>query len=551
MTYFFIFFTCFIITSFSMPLIIDQLIKIGVTDRPNSRKIHKEITPRMGGVLILPLVFIFLFTYGYNVISLKYFIISSIFLLICGIIDDIIELGWKYKVVLQSLSVIFLIIQIHNTFESLSLFGIQLPSTIYYPLLFVFILGAVNSINLMDGLDGLVSGFSLLLALPVFILSLSTHNTNISIILISIVGITLGLLKYNSFPAKVFLGDTGSLSLGIVLLFCLISISIIKTNKHLDLTIPIMFFGVPLTDTLKVIFSRILREDSVFLAAKDHLHHIILGYNIRHKTVVFLIQSFSILFILNAILYIKFNSSYFYITFFLLMLVIVFIDKIMSRIINLDSIRLYYKRISLKPSEYIISQIKKFLWVSFILFCLVIGISTPYNITIDWDLKLVLPFVWMLLLILAFVNHRSWKQLNHIYSFFNFAFLHVSNSIFTISNYKYSFQLFGLQISFSNLIFFLFLLNVLLFFYARDKVIPKNVVFFTGFDLTLFTLIISTVLIREVLPINIYIISNSLFASLICYYWLKVFYFYYPRIVNFIFYTLFFLNISIMVKSLL
>lgn len=552
MTYLFILFSSFIITSFSMPFLIKFLTKNGITDKPELRKVHHETTPRMGGVIILPIIMIFLTTYGGNFESFKYFVASGSILLICGLIDDIIDLGWKYKIILQSIASIFLIFQINSSFENISLFGIELHNGLYFPLLFIFILGSLNSINLMDGLDGLVSGYTLLLLLPIILLAINFQNLQISIISISLIGIMLGLLKYNSYPAKVFLGDTGSLSIGITILFCLLSLSIPQNGqKKMDLTIPIMFLGIPITDTLKVIFTRLKNRNNIFLAAKDHLHHIILGNKIRHKTTVFLIHALASFFVLNTLLYIKYDSKYFFITFFVLLIPIILADTIAHFLKYFEKLIYSFKKFSIIPSNYITKHLQKLLSISLILFLLLYLLRMPITISLEPNTKYFLLLGWILLFIVALVNNNKSGQISHIYSLFNLILLFNIQTHHEFIQSQVVYSIFNFHFSLFNIVFILFLLIVILFFYARDKIIPKEILFFSGLDLTIFVLIISSIFIREVLPINIYKITASIFTALICYYWLKVYNFYYPFITKCFYYLFFIVNFGLIFSSIL
>lgn len=288
MKFIFILFLTFVLTSFLVPFLINYLVLKKLLDQPGPRKIHAYGIPRLGGAVIFFTALLVIAIFYPDFSKAFPLLFAGLILFILGIIDDLKSIRWKIKLFFQIIAVTITVLFFKNFSNNIYLFGALLPPIIGIPLFFFFILGTINSINLMDGLDGLVSGFSLIVFSVIFLLSYLLKNQLLMVLSVTMVGALLGFLKFNSNPAKIFLGDSGSLFLGYSLVASSIYLSIMKYG-YLELAPPIMLLALPIIDTLKVMVLRIVHKKSPFLPDKNHLHHIIFGKNIRHKIVVFLI----------------------------------------------------------------------------------------------------------------------------------------------------------------------------------------------------------------------------------------------------------------------
>lgn len=172
MTFLIIFFISFIATVFLTPYFIRFLESSGVIDRPSTRKVHKENIPRMGGLVIFTVVFTLTLAFYENVSESRFFLLGLIVISICGTIDDIKGIKWNTKFLLQSVSVVLLMIYLFSRYDNITVLGYMFPVYFAVPLLFIFLLGTINSINLMDGLDGLVSSYSLITSAVLFLLAI-------------------------------------------------------------------------------------------------------------------------------------------------------------------------------------------------------------------------------------------------------------------------------------------------------------------------------------------------------------------------------------------
>lgn len=168
-----------------------------------------------------------------------------------------------------------------------------------YGLTFIFLLGAINAVNLSDGLDGLAAGTSLLGLSLLIVLSYQYGNTTVAFLALTLAGGLIGFLRYNTYPAKVFLGDTGSQFIGLMLA----SLAIILTQSSaspFSPMLPLLVLGLPIMDTLAVMAVRFYRGVSPFAADSRHTHHQILALGFYHYEVVALLYLLQIILVLGA-----------------------------------------------------------------------------------------------------------------------------------------------------------------------------------------------------------------------------------------------------------
>ncbi len=269
MTYLLVFFTSLITTIFLTPFFIDFLNKTKIVDQPGGRKIHTKAIPRMGGLIIFFIVIVMLNAFVEDFDSIKLIVISATILAFSGIIDDVLGLDNFIKFVVQNIYAIILIYYLEQHYTYVKVFGIMLNSQWDYLILLLFIVGTINSINFLDGLDGLASGFSILISSVLLALAIRKNDVFLILFNVTLLGSTIGFLRFNAFPARVFLGDTGSLILGF---FLVLLSSLTAINYHesaLDLTFPIILLGVPIIDTIKVFVIRIIKKRDPLLVIQS------------------------------------------------------------------------------------------------------------------------------------------------------------------------------------------------------------------------------------------------------------------------------------------
>jgi len=269
--------------------------KQNMVDMPGHRKIHEEAIPNLGGIVIF---FGFLLSLLFVIQiegQVKALLIGGVIILLLGVVDDIANLSPKHKFLIQIIPALIVIIynsDLINSFIVNQLKSLDLLSYLLYPILIFWIVGITNSINLIDGLDGLACGVSLIALVAFLILGLRQNLEALSLISIALAGSMLAFLRFNFYPAKMFLGDSGSTFAG----FMLASVGalwVLNSGNAFFILIPIIILALPIFDTLFAIWRRYREHHPIFQADKGHLHHRLLARGIAHKNVVFILWGIS------------------------------------------------------------------------------------------------------------------------------------------------------------------------------------------------------------------------------------------------------------------
>lgn len=297
--------TTFTFAALSIPLVKKIAEFIGAMDIPNERKVHKNPIPRMGGLGIYGGFLLGYMLFGQHSVQMNAILIGSFIILVTGIFDDIKPVPAKYKFLAQIVGASVIPLYGGIVLQDISAFGIYINFGILtYPVTILFIVGIVNCINLIDGLDGLSSGISSIYFLTVGIIGILLHNTNgLDITLTFIMlGSTLGFLLHNFHPAKIFMGDSGSMFLGYI-----ISVIALLGFKNITLTsfvVPMFLLAIPVMDTLFAIIRRIVNHKPIGLPDKEHLHHQLLKLQFSQTKTVLVIYFVDSLFAVASILYV-------------------------------------------------------------------------------------------------------------------------------------------------------------------------------------------------------------------------------------------------------
>ena len=347
------FYLTFLFTIYFIPFFIEFLKEHKILDSPGGRRINSTAIPRMGGAVIYTVTILCVIGFYHNLSEIRFLIIGSALLLLIGILDDFEGVTIKKKFIMQLISAAFLMVYLVPNYNTIVLFGVKLPSPLDQLVLLFFIIGIINAINLYDGLDGLVTGLSILVTLINFSIGWSINNELLLILSTGLIGSLLGFLKFNAFPARIFLGDSGSLTIGFFLVTSVLIASKNVISQNIDLTFSIILLAVPIIDTLRVMVVRLLQARNPFLADRSHLHHIILEADIRHEAVVFILHCFSILFAAASILYYLDYKLVGLVLFTLLAFILLFIRKLL---LNYKKIyqNIFSKELLLKLSSIIL-----------------------------------------------------------------------------------------------------------------------------------------------------------------------------------------------------
>ena len=337
----------FLISVFCVPIIKKIAIHVNAIDVPNERKVHEKNMPRLGGLGIFISFLIGYMLFGEMTKEMNSILIGSFIIVLTGMIDDIHSLSPKYKLLGQLLSAMVITFYGQILLSGITFFGMNLDfGLLAYPITLIFIIACMNIINLIDGLDGLASGISSIFFMTIIIICFFQGRTiglDYSLTLIML-GSTLGFLLHNFYPAKIFLGDTGSLFLGFII--STISLLGFKGTILTSVFIPLLLLAVPILDTLFAILRRFIHHQKITDADKLHLHHQLLGMKFSHRDTVLIIYGVNILFAIASIFYLLGEEINIYIRigvyFLLIILVFWFINK--TNIITEKQIKLPKKK---------------------------------------------------------------------------------------------------------------------------------------------------------------------------------------------------------------
>ena len=279
-----------IVTYICTPLVRTLAVKIGAIDAPDARKVHQVSIPRLGGLAIYIGYMVSLLYSVKDISSVKGLLIGSVILVAVGIWDDVKQIGPKTKLLGQIVAALMLPI-FDNAIHFISIGDHMLYlEYLSIPLTVFWIVGFTNIVNLIDGLDGLAAGISLIACIAICIVTLQMGQVDLACITLALAGAACGFLRYNFNPAKIFMGDTGSMLLG----YTMAAISVmgsVKTAATVGLVVPVIVLGLPILDTLFAIVRRRINGRPVFQPDKGHLHHRLLAMGLTQKQAVLLMYA--------------------------------------------------------------------------------------------------------------------------------------------------------------------------------------------------------------------------------------------------------------------
>jgi len=272
--------------------------KISLVDIPNERSSHKEHTPRGAG-MVFGFVFILgIIIFNYSMFAeYKFTILAILVVYLTGIYDDFKEIRSRTKFLGIIIATILLYMNGLEVSNIGTYFGYEIALGMFaLPFTIFAVVGFTNAINLTDGLDGLASSISIVILLSLVYIGYINDDEFLIYGPVSLISVLLAFLLFNWNPAKVFMGDSGSLLLGFV-----IAIFSIKALPYINPVAFLFLGGMPILDTLVVIRRRIQRGVSPFVADKNHLHHVLYKYKLDKKftvSMLIMLQSaFSLIFI--------------------------------------------------------------------------------------------------------------------------------------------------------------------------------------------------------------------------------------------------------------
>lgn len=443
------------IVSFLLPLALSLLItplvirlanRIGATDAPDERKVHTTVMPRIGGLAVLLsaagtiLALYFLFTDslpqsfdGSNTTLVVVMCFMALFGL--GFRDDLKPLSPEVKFGVQfvlATVIYFAGFQISNITNLLGS-GVLEIGILDLPLTVLWIVGITNAFNLIDGLDGLASGVAVIACTSIFFITFNSGQTGAALFSLIIAGSLLGFLRYNFNPAKIFLGDSGSLLIG----FSLALLSIQTTAKittGFAVLLPILVLALPITDTLVSMVRRLIgsflnrdpdlsststlgRLHGMFTPDKLHIHHRLLSLGFGHRSAVLLLYAVSMFFAFSALIFMEIDSIQRSVTTAVALgiILIIFIKKLRyyeMAIFNNGLMIPFYKRWLQKQAEWISFADLIFIVMAYSLSYTLVYLVNPGSVQ-QLDFTLTLGLVLLIQLTTLGITGLYREKMNH------------------------------------------------------------------------------------------------------------------------------------------
>jgi len=310
-TYLVAFFLSALIAIALTPIVRRLAPKVGAIDLPSGRRVNKRITPRLGGVAILvgfvaPLLGLIFYD---NDISILFWddytralalLGGALAMLLLGAADDLKGVRAWIKLITQ-IAVAVLAFVAGFRIESISLpyIGLLEMGIFSLPVTVFWIVGIINAVNLIDGLDGLAAGVAFFVCVVNFVVGLISNSILVSLFAVALGGALLGFLVFNFNPATIFMGDSGSMFIGFVLATSALFGS--KGSTAIGLLVPILALGLPIMDTLLAIVRRFVSRQPIFTADRGHIHHKLLEMGVTHRRAVLILYGISVLFTVIAI----------------------------------------------------------------------------------------------------------------------------------------------------------------------------------------------------------------------------------------------------------
>ena len=316
----FSFITALVITYVAIPKVMFFAEKLRLFDEAGIRASHKGSVPIFGGIAIFSGI-IFSLLFWADIENIQFILVSILIVFFVGVIDDLLVLSPTKKIVGQIISVLILVflqeLQIDNMHGVLGIY--ELPDWVSVLFTIFVVIVITNGFNLIDGVDGLAGGIGIIASFAFGIIALFMSDIpgqgDMAIIAFTLMGALLGFLKYNFHPAKIFMGDTGSLVVGIILSvlainsirYGLVTDTIKLPNKGPLLAIVIL--AVPLFDSLRVFVARIIKGRHPLSPGRGHIHHALLNLGFGHKYTSLALYFFSLVLILFSYFLLELNIN--------------------------------------------------------------------------------------------------------------------------------------------------------------------------------------------------------------------------------------------------
>ena len=276
-------------------------VRWGAVDKPEARKVHKGIIPRLGGLAIYAGFLAAVLASVHMTWELLGILVGGTAILLLGVVDDVYQISAKTKLLGQiAAASVLLLFDIRIDWLT-NPFGSMIYLDMWaIPITLIWVVSLTNTLNLIDGLDGLAAGVSVIAAVTIFLMAVELNFWLVAVLTAALAGSALGFLYFNFSPAKIFMGDTGSMFLG----YMLAAVSLVGTVKSaatIALIVPMVALGLPILDTACAIIRRFNNGQPIFKPDRGHLHHRLLDMGLTQKQVVLILYLVTIVLGVSAI----------------------------------------------------------------------------------------------------------------------------------------------------------------------------------------------------------------------------------------------------------
>ena len=293
--------TAALVAVISTPVVRSLAFRVGAVDVPrDTRRMHDHPIPRMGGLAIFFGFILSVLIFLPLTSELRGMLLGGVIIVILGIFDDIFALPALPKLLVQIGAALIAVLE-GNRIEFLSNPNIFSSSPYWelgwlsVPITVLWIVAITNSVNLIDGLDGLACGVSTISSMTLLVIALIVAEPDVAILMAALSGACIGFLPYNLNPAKIFMGDTGSTFLGFILAAVSIQ-GLFKFYAIISFAVPFLMLGLPIFDTCFAILRRVSHGQSPMQPDRGHIHHRLIDMGFTQK------QAVAVLYIISAIL---------------------------------------------------------------------------------------------------------------------------------------------------------------------------------------------------------------------------------------------------------
>ncbi len=299
-------FVSFVLT----PYIKKLAFKIGAVDKPDNRKVHKRIMPRLGGLAIYIAFMIAVVASMEMSWDIFGILLGGTVIVALGVADDVYQLPAKVKLLGQIVAAgILVAFDIRIEWVNNPLGGYFYLDMLSIPFTIFWVISFINVVNLIDGLDGLAAGVSAIASLTIILVAIQMGYFHVAVLTAALAGAIIGFIRYNFNPATIFMGDTGSMFIG----YILAAISVygaVKTAATIALIVPAIALGLPILDTAFAIMRRYVNGRPIFQPDKGHLHHRLLATGMSHKETVLFMYGITAVLCIGAVLWAEMDGVY-------------------------------------------------------------------------------------------------------------------------------------------------------------------------------------------------------------------------------------------------